>query len=144
MKCLFLGTAIWVLTTLPATADTTFTEFGAPMPDAEKTLSLTAAIETGETTAHRMTGIIQEVCQKKGCFMVLAEGSHYARVTFQDYGFFVPKDSSGRNAVVYGTLTRQTLSKDEANHYETDVGRTGNHAGDVDEYSIVARSVRIF
>lgn len=116
---------------------------GDNMPTGESA-TLTAAIEAGSTSdPQKIRGEITEVCQKKGCFMVLTDGQNFARVTFKDYGFFVPKDSAPRKAVVYGELTSKTLSADQANHYEADAGREGRHTEAVTEYAIVASSVVI-
>ena len=43
-------------------------------------------------------GRVRDVCQKKGCWMVVDDGTAHARVRFADYAFFVPKDSSGKEA----------------------------------------------
>ena len=53
---------------------------------------------------------VASVCQVKGCWMVLdLGGGTQARVTFKDYGFFVPMDIVGKEAgwgsqVHYGVL----------------------------------------
>ena len=42
---------------------------------------------------------VRRACEKKGCWMELAGAEGIGpgmRVTFKDYGFFVPKDSRGR------------------------------------------------
>jgi hypothetical protein len=63
-------------------------------------------------------GRIRDVCQRKGCWMVLTEGESRMTVRFADYGFFVPKDSSGKDAYVEGTVTVEEISEKEARHYE--------------------------
>ena len=129
-----------------ATADRRLTsEYGAAMPANGLTLRLNAAIsnfESGTPVAPRkVSGSITEVCKKKGCWMVLADGPNYARITFKDYSFFVPTDSHGARAVVYGSLHRERLTPDEANHFEEDAGRTPTAESDQFEYQIVASSV---
>lgn len=104
-------------------------------------IGLSEAIAANSQEPQKIRGQITEVCQKKGCFMVLTDGQNHARVTFKDYGFFVRKDSAPGDAVVYGELTSKTLSADQANHFEEDAGRETRHTESVNEYSIVARSV---
>jgi hypothetical protein len=65
-------------------------------------------------------GRIRDVCQKKGCWMVLADGEFQMRVRFADYGFFVPKDSSGKDAYVEGRAAVEEISQKEARHYEAE------------------------
>jgi hypothetical protein len=42
------------------------------------------------------------------------------RVTFKDYGFFVPVDSAGSMARVEGTVKVAELSEGTAKHYESE------------------------
>ncbi len=119
------------------------TSHGTNMPVGES-LGLSQAIESASSDESvKIKGQITEVCQKKGCFMVLTDGQNFARVTFKDYGFFVPKDSATHDAVVYGVLTSKTLTPEQVNHFEKDAGREGRHTESVTEYSIVASSVVI-
>ncbi|MDQ5857335.1 MAG: DUF4920 domain-containing protein [Acidobacteriota bacterium] len=83
-----------------------------------------------------------EVCQNKGCWIVLTEGARSIRVTFQDYAFFVPKDIAGKTVVVEGVLSRKLLSADEAKHYAEESGaKSTAPAGPREEWSLVATSV---
>jgi hypothetical protein len=65
-------------------------------------------------------GRVRDVCQKKGCWMMLIDGQSQMRVRFADYGFFVPKDSSGKDAYVEGRAAVQEVSEKEARHYEAE------------------------
>lgn len=66
------------------------------------------------------SGRITEVCQKAGCWMVLATpGGDFVRVTMLDHAFGVPKDASGE-AVVYGTLAEKTLTDAEVEHLRSE------------------------
>ncbi len=66
------------------------------------------------------SGRITQVCQKKGCWLVLAgEKGELARVFMHDHAFSVPKDASGQ-AVVYGTLSEKALSEAEIAHLKSD------------------------
>ncbi len=144
MKKIF--TCLLLAFSLPSIADTAPQTFGDAMPEAPDAVTLgdaIASLDTGETVDAKIAGKITEVCAKKGCWMVLTDGSDYARVRFKDYSFFVPTDSDGHEAVVMGSLTAKQISADEANHYEKDAGREGKYRGEQREYSIMASSVVI-
>lgn len=86
---------------------------------------------------------IAKVCQKKGCFFVAQEGASTARVSFKDYGFFIPTDSGGKNVVLLGTFSRKNVSKEQARHYAADLGEKAASEPGRYEYSIVASAVKI-
>ena len=48
---------------------------------------------------------------------MLSQGEVSLRVRFKDYGFFLPVDSSGKQACVEGVVKWQTLSEEKARHY---------------------------
>lgn len=60
---------------------------------------------------------VYDVCQRRGCWMVLRDGKAEARVRFKDYGFFVPRDCTGQLAYVEGTVATEVLPEREARHY---------------------------
>ena len=65
---------------------------------------------------------IRKTCEKKGCWMELAgtEKGPGVRVTFKDYGFFVPLDSAGSTAKVEGVVKVAMLEEARAKHYEAE------------------------
>lgn len=67
-------------------------------------------------------GPVRQACTKKGCWMELgaAGKSPGVRVTFKNYGFFVPLDSAGRTAVVEGLVKVADLSEARAKHFESE------------------------
>ncbi|MCF6301515.1 MAG: DUF4920 domain-containing protein [Proteobacteria bacterium] len=66
-----------------------------------------------------ISGNITKVCQKAGCWMILANGEHFARIDFNDHAFFIPKDSKG-SAVVYGKLHKTEMSEEQKDHLKAD------------------------
>lgn len=72
----------------------------------------------------QVTGTVKSACKKKGCWMVLAGDKARARITFKDYGFFVPLDSAGSSAVVEGAVEVKTLSEAERKHLAEDAGKS--------------------
>lgn len=99
---------------------------------------------TGKTV--RIEGPITAVCQTKGCWMHLGSQQPPVMVKFKDYGFFVPKDASGRTAVVEGTMTMKQETVEQTRHYLEDAGKH-DEAGKVTEgrklYHFVASGVAI-
>lgn len=85
---------------------------------------------------------VSEVCNKKGCFFIAQDGDYTARVSFKDYGFFIPTDSKGKEVILVGDLSIETLSEEKAKHYAEDMGKDSDHIkGEQKEYSIVATSI---
>ena len=78
----------------------------------------------GDTINAKMKGVITDVCSKKGCWMTLDMGNEKTvRVTFKDYGFFVPTDASGE-VIVNGKAFVNEISVDELRHYAEDAGKS--------------------
>ena len=97
-------------------------------------------------TAVVTDGVVKAVCKQMGCWMEIApaDGKDGVRVTFKDYGFFVPKDSKTMKAKMAGMIEIKTLSKEEADHLEHDgavVKR--NEDGTAREVSFVANGVEL-
>jgi hypothetical protein len=94
-----------------------------------------------------LEGTVDGVCQKKGCWMELvpAPGEAGVRVTFKNYGFFVPKDAKGFKVRAEGKLKFTTLSKEDADHYEEEGARLVRNAdGTVKEIGFVASGVELY
>jgi len=126
--------------------------FGATMPTGGEILSLKQAIGSlgsASSGTLKISGQVTEVCQAKGCWMLLVDGDVYARITFKDYGFFVPTQTSMQRTVVYGILSEETLSVHDAEHFAEDAAKAGKDSAfkftgkAVKEYSIVAASVQL-
>jgi hypothetical protein len=90
-------------------------------------------------------GTISDVCQRKGCWLVLSDGARSVQIRFADYGFFVPKDSRGKQAYVEGRVKAETLSEEEARHYaaESIEGDPSAIRGPQEVVSFTATGVRI-
>jgi hypothetical protein len=96
-------------------------------------------------TAILLRGRISDVCQRKGCWMMLSDGGQQVRVRFADYGFFVPRDCRGKQAFVEGRVKAETLSEREARHYaeESTGGDPAGITGPQAVVSFTATGVRI-
>jgi hypothetical protein len=47
---------------------------------------------------------------------MITDGERAMRVTFKDYGFFVPKDSAGNKVTIEGMIERKTITEEHAQH----------------------------
>ncbi|MCF6360269.1 MAG: DUF4920 domain-containing protein [Cyclobacteriaceae bacterium] len=77
--------------------------------------------ESKDSLEIKLTANITEVCSKKGCWMKLdMDNGKTMRVTFKDYGFFVPKDAAGRTAIIQGVAKMDTVDIATLKHYAED------------------------
>jgi hypothetical protein len=93
--------------------------FGKPL-SIKKALSLQEALQQPtkfENQTVLLEGKISDVCQMKGCWLMLSDGQRAIRIKFEGYSFFVPKDSRGKKVRAEGRLIQETLSEDMARHY---------------------------
>lgn len=87
------------------------------------TTEFLAEFEGNEWLETKITGSIEEVCSKKGCWMVMDLGDGKdMRVTFKDYEFFVPLDAAGKQTTIKGTATMDTTTVEMLKHYASDAG----------------------
>ena len=126
--------------------------FGAPI-SAGPVLSLADVLASPERfrdQAITVEGHVRSACTRRGCWMEVAESADPklpgCRVTFKDYGFFVPTDSAGSRAKVQGTLSVDTLPPERVAHLESEGGQFPhkNPDGSVDELRLVANGVELW
>ena len=122
--------------------------FGGEVPASGDPITLAEAIGSigdSEDEFIKIKGQITEVCQVKGCWMILVDGDTYARITFENYGFFVPTETSMQRSVIFGQLSERTLSGAQAEHFAQDAGSQSKIKleGEIKEYSILARGVQL-
>lgn len=83
------------------------------------------ALKEGDTIDVKFRSNIKSVCQKKGCWMNLdLNNKNDAFVKFQDYGFFMPKNASGSEAIVNGKAFISIETVAELKHYAKDAGKS--------------------
>jgi hypothetical protein len=86
---------------------------------------------------------ISKVCQKKGCFFIAQQNEHIIRVSFKDYSFFVPTDSSGKTVILAGQLIQKKMTQKQAKHFNSDLQSNSDSIKPGVVYEIVANSVQI-
>jgi Domain of unknown function (DUF4920) len=80
--------------------------------------------ETSSFTG-KVKGKITSVCEKKGCWMKLKqENGEDIRITFKDYGFFMPQDIVGKKVVLDGVAKMTVTSVADLQHYAEDAGKS--------------------
>ncbi len=95
-------------------------------------------------------GRVRSACTKKGCWMELADAAAKdavgTRVTFKDYGFFVPTTSAGKAACVEGVVSSRRVSPEEVTHLEAEGARFPSKMpdGSAREVRIVATGVDLW
>lgn len=130
----------------PVATSEAWEDFGAPLPEGEAS-TLAALVADAEAMNGQNVLVeteVVQVCQKKGCFFIARDGEATARITFRDYGFFVPTDSVGKQVVLAGTFERRAITAEQAAHYAEDLGEAPAEAmEDGFEFAIVADAVRV-
>ena len=114
--------------------------YGDEMPGGEATpLAHALSGATAEPgKARKFSGRITEVCQTKGCWVMLEDEGQAVRVMMKDHDVGIPKDVRGA-AIVHGTLTVKELDPKMAQHLAQDAGRSEPVA--TREYRISATSI---
>ncbi|MCR9065209.1 MAG: DUF4920 domain-containing protein [Cytophagales bacterium] len=89
-----------------------------------------AAKELGKMKKSQLSDVqveaeVVSVCQAAGCWMkVKLENGETMRVTFKDYGFFVPKDLAGSKIYFKGKAEITETSVSDLKHYAADAGKS--------------------
>lgn len=127
--------------------------FGAPLTRAVEAVELAAVLQKADAYAGKtvlVEGHVRKACSRKGCWMELATAADAeapgCRVTFKDYGFFVPLDSAGSMARLEGTIEVKTVPKKDVDHLESEGASFANKAADGTalEVKIVANGVEMW
>lgn len=110
---------------------------------------LSTLLANNETAEVVLSAEIITSCAKKGCWMSIKnEAGEDIRVTFKDYGFFVPTEGlGGKKAIIKGEASVETTSVEELRHYAEDAGKSQEEIESInqakEEISFVATGVKI-
>ncbi len=122
-----------------ASKDTTLKYFGdtITMDGAVDVNQLATNLKGKDSLKIKLAGKIESVCQKKGCWMKMNIGNNQEMmVRFKDYGFFVPKDASGKEVVIEGVAFHDTTKVAELKHYAEDAGKSKEEIAKITEPEI--------
>lgn len=135
----------------PVAAAPGATHFGSAftVPDASVIPAASFLASTAQYVGQtvRIEGRVADVCQKAGCWMVIAEGDKTLRIRMKEHGFSVAKDGAGALACVEGTVVEITVDPATAEHFASEatpgaaLPETAATAGKV--YEIEATAVEL-
>ncbi|QNE39235.1 DUF4920 domain-containing protein [Hymenobacter sp. NBH84] len=130
-------------TTQPQTYGASVTPAGAvPVQQLQTVLA-------GRDSARvKLVGPIADVCKAEGCWLTMQPApGQMMRVRFKDHAFFVPKDISGKTAVIEGVVVHETVSVAQQRHYAEDAGKSKQEIAaitkPVEQYNFIADGVRV-
>lgn len=114
----------------------------------EEMLRKYKSLKPGDTVTVKFKSKINEVCQKKGCWMSLELPSGESSfVKFKDYAFFVPLNAAGQEAIVSGKAFISGTSVAQRKHYAKDGGASEEEIAKITqpevEYKFMADGVLI-
>lgn len=120
------------------TAPSTENTFGEAITTANALTvnELFTQLSNQDSIVTKVRGTVQEVCQAKGCWMTITDDKAQAQtvfVKFKDYGFFVPKDISGKEIIMEGLAFQEVTSVDELRHYAEDKGASEEEIAKITE-----------
>ena len=128
MKNLILILTIFCFSALVSNAQSNSKSYGEKITTggAVKVSDLAGKMGNEESMEVKASGTIVETCRAKGCWMTIDLGEGEAmRVTFKDYGFFVPTDGvDGKTATFEGTVEKSETSVAVLKHYAEDAGKS--------------------
>jgi len=123
-----------ILISVPALSQDSY--FGKKIDDknAISMDELTTKMKDRESMDIKVTGKVAEVCQEMGCWMTLEKTDGTAmRVRMKGHSFFIPKNASGKTAVIEGTAQVETTTVEELQHYAEDAGKSKAEVDEIKE-----------
>lgn len=134
-KLLFL--ALLITGAMACSTQSAQTQFGAEFEatDVVSVDELVTSLETAEVVSDVVIkGKVVDVCKVKGCWMTLErEAGDAVRVTFKDYGFFVPKDIHDREVIMKGKGEVVITSVEDLQHFAEDEGQSEEEIAEITE-----------
>ncbi len=106
-----------------ALAEETWTHYGNPFTLSDAPITSVDFLQDpgqydGKTVI--VEGRIADVCQKAGCWLVLAEGDKSIRVRTKAHRFYVAKDATGQTARIEGLVKSTKVDAQRVAHFESE------------------------
>ena len=126
--CLFLSACASAIagdaeTPAPAPAAAGWTDYGTPFStDTTVTPAADLLARPADFVGKsvRVEGRVADVCQKMGCWMVIAEGDQSMRVLMKDHAFSVDKQGAGSTCLVDGVVEAKPIDPKTVEHFESE------------------------
>jgi hypothetical protein len=90
----------------------------------------------------RLEGTIETVCQSKGCWLELKQGTRSVHVTFEGYSFFVPKDSRGKPCVLEGRVMVKEPVPEEVAHKKAEGATVAGYRVSIEAVGVEIRPAK--
>lgn len=91
-------------------------------------------LETSPKFTGKVKGTVIGVCEKKGCWMKLAQtDGDGIMIRFKDYKFFMPQNIVGKEVVLDGKAEMTTTSVEMLKHYAEDAGKSKEEIAKITE-----------
>lgn len=137
--------------TVQETPKVSYATYGAAITadDAASVQSINELMAGKDSLEVKLTGEIEKTCKMKGCWMTVKTGENTTmRVTFANYGFFVPKEGmEGKTTVMEGKLLKTVNTVEMLRHFAQDEGKSAEEINAItepkEEYTFVATGVLI-
>lgn len=82
-------------------------------------------LQPRDTLNAKFRATVIDVCKAKGCWMKLKlQDGTEAMVIFKDYGFFMPKDITGKEVIINGKAFVEEMTVNDQRHYAADGGKS--------------------
>jgi hypothetical protein len=113
--------------------------FGEPI-NSENAVEISAVVDDfvmEEEKNFKISGTLVNVCQSKGCWTTLAtDDGRMIKMTFANYGFFLPTDASGREIIAEGIGFKKVTTVDEQRHHLEDAGASAEEIAKITEEKV--------
>jgi hypothetical protein len=127
------------LFTSEATTRAVWDSYGEPIDD-QNAVSISAVVDDfvlGEQKSFKVSGTLVQVCQSKGCWTTLAtDDGRIVKMTFANYGFFLPTDAAGRALIAEGVGFKKISTVEEQRHFLEDAGATPEEIAAITEEKV--------
>jgi len=112
--------------------------------------NLSTQVADKDSVSLTLKGTIEQTCAKKGCWMTVKDENGVAtRITFKDYGFFVPTEGAeGKEVVFSGVAKKKITDVATLRHFAEDAGKSKEEIDAItepkEEIEFVANGVVIY
>ncbi|WP_124639909.1 MULTISPECIES: DUF4920 domain-containing protein [Amniculibacterium] len=130
------------------------TEYGAGVPEDKSfnvydTDKVIASLDKGaELKDIVIKATITGVCEKKGCWLTLANSKNKrVFVKMKDYAFFLPQSAMGKTVLLNADATLKTTSVEELRHYAEDAKKPAAEIAKITEpkteIRVLAKGIKV-
>ena len=94
----------------------------------------------------RVAGKVSDICQKKGCWLILSAEDKHMRVMTKGHGFFVDMDKVGFNGHIEGKVIARELNPKRTEHFASEASSGApipEKSATKISYEMVASSIRL-